>query len=313
VTFTDSWGNTWTDSFEVPVVGTGAGMALAGTKYKITEAANGNADGKANPRESHYLDIMVGNTGTSNVLAVSVVLSTTNEYVTLDKTTGTIGDVRAGYYQTLTNKASSSSSTGTSSSSDSNMLNSSTYYPSAFKFTISETCPIGTNIPFTVTFTDSWGNTWTDAFEVPVAGTGASMALAGTKYKITEAANGNADGKANPHESHYLDIMVRNTGTSNVLEVNAVLSTTSGYVTLDKSTGAIGDLTAGYYKTLTDNTSSYSSASSADLLYSSYLSTKAFKFTMSATCPIGTNIPFTVTFTDSWGNAWTDTFSIMVE
>jgi hypothetical protein len=292
-------------------------MALAGSKYKITEAANGNADGKANPHESHYLDIMVRNTGTSNILAVSAVLSTTSGYITLDKSTGTIGNVNAGYYQTLTYKAYTGSPTGISSSADSYLLYSSSYYSSAFKFTISETCPIGTNIPFTVTFTDSWGNTWTDTLEVPVVATGASMALAGTKYIIREAANGNADGKANPNESHYLDIMARNTGTSNILAVSAVLSTTSGYITLDKSTGTIGNVSAGYYQTLSykadySSSTGIESSSGSYLFYGSHYSS-AFKFTISATCPIGTNIPFIVTFTDSWGNAWNDTFSIMVE
>jgi hypothetical protein len=146
-------------------------MALAGTKYKITEVANGNADGTANPHESHYLDIMVRNTGTSNVLGVSAVLSTTSGYVTLDKSTGTIGEVDAGYYQTLTYKAypyAYTSYTGRSSMDSSYLLYDSDYYSSAFKFTISATCPTDTNIPFTVTFTDSWGNTWTDTLTIPV-------------------------------------------------------------------------------------------------------------------------------------------------
>jgi hypothetical protein len=198
------------------------------------------------------------------------------------------------------------------------LLYSSTYYSSAFKFTISDTCPAGTNIPFTVTFTDSWGNAWTDAIEVPVIGTEAAIALAGNKYKITEAANGNADGKANPHESHYLDILARNTGTSNALGVTAALSTTSAYVTIDKSSGTIGNLNAGYYQTLTykagySSSTGISSLFNDHLLYSSTYYSSAFKFTISDTCPAGTSIPFTVTFTDSWGNAWTDSLTIPVE
>jgi hypothetical protein len=27
---------------------------------------------------------------------------------------------------------------------------------------------VGTDLPFTITFTDSWGNTWTDTLTIPV-------------------------------------------------------------------------------------------------------------------------------------------------
>ncbi|MDR0558162.1 MAG: hypothetical protein LBG43_09935, partial [Treponema sp.] len=59
-------------------------------------------------------------------------------------------------------------------------------------------------------------------------------------------------------------------------------------------------------------TNGYSTASSAYLLYSN-VSTRAFKFTISGTCPAGTDIPFTVPFTDSWGNVWTDALTVPVE
>jgi hypothetical protein len=273
----------------------------------VTEAANGNADGKVNPRESHYLDVRVKNGGTSKVLGLTASLTTTNSHVTIDTGTRTLGDLTAGYYATLTYGSSSSASSA-------RLLYSSYLDTKAFKFTVSETCPTGTNIAFTVTFTDSWGNTWTDTFEVPVVGTGASIAIntpVSDNVSVKEAANGNADGKVNPRESHYLDLRVKNSGTSKVLGLTATITTTNSHVTIDEGTRTLGDLTAGYYKTLTyDYSSSY--ALDARLLYSSYLDTKAFKFTVSETCPTGTNIAFTVTFTDSWGNSWTDTFEVPV-
>jgi hypothetical protein len=146
-----------------------------------------------------------------------------------------------------------------------------------------------------------------------VVGTGASIGMsapAADNHKIKEAANGNGDGKANPRETLYLDIRIKNGGTSKVLGLQAALLTSSSYVTIDKGTAAIGDLNAGYYATLTYNSAS-STASNATLLYSSYLS-KAFKFTISETCPEGTQLPFAITFTDSWGNTWTDTLTIPV-
>jgi hypothetical protein len=247
----------------------------------------GTSDRGIHPSESAYLDIMVKNNIAAAVNITSAVLSTASEYVTLDKSTGAIGDLPA---------------------------RSSSNFPSAFKFTVSKTCPVGTNIPFTVTFTDSWGKVWTDSFEVPIVKTEASVALAGRKYMVDAR-----DGQVNPRYSYYLNIIVGNTGTSKVLGVTAELSTTSEYATLDKSTGTIGDLSAGYYTSLTlaayeGYASSVSSLNDEYLYYfhNSSSTSSAFKFTVSETCPIGTNIPFTVTFTDSWGNIWTDSFEVPV-
>jgi hypothetical protein len=190
----------------------------------------------------------------------------------------------------------------------------SSYVSRAFKFTISDSCPVGTQLPFTVTFTDSWGNTWTETLTVPVVATGASIGIntpVAGNYDITEAANGNGDGEANPHETHYLDIRIKNGGTSKVLGLQATLTSTSGYITIDKGAAMIGDLSAGYYKTLTYYSAS-SYATDVRLLYSSNIA-KAFKFTISDSCPVGTQLPFTVTFTDSWGNTWTETLTVPVE
>jgi hypothetical protein len=119
--------------------------------------------------------------------------------------------------------------------------------------------------------------------------------------------NGNGDNKLNPSESAYLDIRVKNNVNAAINVSSVVLSTTNSYVTIDKGTATIGNLSSGSTTILTKGVSNYSDS----LLYSSYLS-QAFKFTISNTCPVGTNIPFTVTFTDSWGNMWTDTLTITV-
>jgi hypothetical protein len=80
--------------------------------------------------------------------------------------------LNAGDYLTLTFKAYYTSHTGSSSANNNLLLYNSGYYVSAFKFTIADNCPAGTDLPFTVTFTDSWGNVWTDTLTIPVVGTG---------------------------------------------------------------------------------------------------------------------------------------------
>jgi len=207
-------------------------------------------------------------------------------------------------------------SSGGDSSASSASLFYTGYQSRAFRFAIAGNCPVETELPFTVTFTDSWGNVWTDTLTIPVVATGANIAIntpVESNFSIREAANGNSDGKANPYETHYLDIRVRNSGTSNVLELQAALSTISEYVTIENGTASIGNLNAGYYMTLTDLSSGGdSSASSASLFYTGYQS-RAFRFAIAGNCPAGTQLPFTVTFTDSWGNTWTDTLTIPVE
>jgi hypothetical protein len=272
------------------------------TDFAYTDS-NGNEDKSIQPSESGYLDIRVRN-NTNSRQSTSVTLTSTSAYVTIEQGTATIEDLSAEYYTTLTGSASSSASY------------SSLLYQygltKAFRFAISDDCPAGTDIPFTVTFTDSWGNTWTDTLTVPVVATGASIAInapVADNYKISEAANGNGDDWANPHETHYLDIRIKNGGTSKALGLQATLTSASAYVTIEQGTATIGDLSAEYYTTLTGSASS--SASYSSLLYQ-YGLTKAFRFAISDNCPAGTDIPFTVTFTDSWGNTWTDTLTVPV-
>ena len=313
VTFTDSWGNTWTDTLTIPVVATGANIVIntpVTGNFSIKEAANGNDDGKANPHETHYLDIRVKNSGTSNALELQAVLSTTNAYVTIDNGTANIGNLIAGYYNTLTYAPFYTNGTY----SESPLLYSS-YLSKAFKFTIAGNCPTGTQITFTVTFTDSWDNVWIDTLTIPVVATGANIAINApveSNFSIRNTASSTTN-QAAPNTSQYLDIRVKNSGTSNVLGLQAVLSTTNGYVTIDNGTAAIGNLNAGYYNTLT-YASLYANGtySESPLLYSSYLS-KAFRFTISGSCPVGTQLPFTVTFKDSWDNVWTDSLTITVQ
>ena len=276
------------------------------TDYAV-KVVSGSNDAQVYPGESHYLDIRLKNNASSAITITSAVLSTASDYgdyVTIDNDTATIGNLNAGYYKTLT------SSLGYASAAS---LLSSTYLSRAFKFAIAADCPAGTQIPFTVTFTGSLGNVWTDTLTIPVMTPDVDIVI--NNYSIREAANGNDDGIANPHETLYLDIRVWNSGANKAfgLQAVAVLETTSDYVTLDNDTASIGDLNGGYYKTLTDSSGAgKSSASSASLLYYNYLS-NAFKFTIDGNCPIGEQLPFTITFTDSLGNNYTVAVTITVK
>jgi len=272
------------------------------------------SDKEANPGETHYLDIRIRNNTSFSLDISSATLSTTSEYITIDNGTAVIGGLNAGYYKTLTDAGPSSNGDSYDTSA---WLLSSSGLSSAFRFTIDKNCPVGTLLSFTVTFTDFLGKVWTETLTIPVVAIGANIAIntpVVNNFSMKEAANGNGDDKANPRESLYLDIRVKNSGTSAVPGLYAELSTTSEYVTIDSGTAPLGNLGAGCYATLTMNDSwgGSSSATAAYLFY--YLNPPdAFAFTIAENCPTGTELPFIITFTDSRGIVWTDTLTIPVE
>jgi hypothetical protein len=110
------------------------------------------------------------------------------------------------------------------------------------------------------------------------------------------------------NDSGYLDIRVLNNKTDAsyyaYLHTDVTLSTTSGYVTINKASSRI-DVYKGEYATLTS--SSYTSEANASLLSGTKSNQDAFNITISNICPPGTDIPFLVTFNKD-GEAWTDAF-----
>ena len=268
----------------------------------IKECENGNNDNLATPGESLYLDVKMKNSTNSTLSGVSLKLSTSSSYVNIIRDSYLLGDMKSGYYYSLTDYSSYNES--------SCYLMSSNYSDRTFKFSIASNCPSGALLPFTVTFTDASGYTWSDSFNITVYTSQANIALvSGTKYSVKEYENGNNNNLVNPGESLYLDIKAENKGKSTALGVTVNLLTNSNYVTLIRNSYNLGDMKTGYYYSLTDY-SSYNESSC--YLMSSNYSTKAFQFTVSNACPAGTNLPFTVSFADSSGNIWTDTLSIPV-
>jgi hypothetical protein len=87
----------------------------------------------------------------------SVILSTNNEYATIrgaDRGHG-LGVIRAGHYVALDGD-------------EYIYPGISRYYGEYLGYSVSSACPRGTKLPFTLTFTDSWGNSWSDSFFVTV-------------------------------------------------------------------------------------------------------------------------------------------------
>ncbi len=267
--------------------------------YKLSEYANGNGDNLITPGESLYLDIKFKHNGTDNLSKVKAKLSTTCSYVTIVRDTRIFETMSAQYYYSLTDYSSSESSC--------QCLYGGYAESYAFKIYVSSSCPVNTQIPFKVTFTDSSGHSTTVSFNVTVYSGQASLVL--NDYSLLEFDMGNGDNYVTPGESLYLDVKIQNVGNSNAMGATAKLSTTCEYVEIIRDSYTIGDMKKGNYYSLTDYSSS---ESSCYLMYSNKYETNAFKFSVSLDCPVGINIPFVITCTDNKGNKSSLNLSIRV-
>ena len=279
ILITDASGNTWTSSFTIIVKGSAANIVFD-TK---TIVYDDNHDGIINRGETAYLDVSLKNTGNSKSLGVNATFSTNSSDITglKPQTAISYGDISAGQ-----------SNTGNSSGLTPNYLN----YNISFK--VSSTAPLNTPIPINILITDASGNTWTSSFTIIVKGTAANIVF-DTKTIVYDD---NHDGIINRGETAYLNVSLKNTGTSTSLGVNATF-TSSGYITGLKPQTAIsyGDISAG--QSNTGNSSGWTP---------NYLNYN-ISFKVSSAAPLNTPIPINILITDAYGNSWTSYFNVNVQ
>jgi hypothetical protein len=242
----------------------------------------GNRDGRINPGETAYLDLVVHNT-TSQNRDLTVSFSPAGEYagyITVHKGSSGISGLGAGTYAGLTDPYGRSSAENVSMFRSDNLS-------AAPRFSLSEACPSGITIPFTLSFADSTGDAWTETIELAVVERDKSVALEtpAADNCVLREYSGNGDAYVNPGESFYYDLRVKNTGTVSVSGLQGVLSAAAsgGNVTIDMDTVYLGALSPG---------------ASA---------TAAYRFTVSPDCPPGTEIPFRLSLSSWEGQIWWDT------
>jgi len=119
--------------------------------------------------------------------------------------------------------------------------------------------------------------------------------------------SGNEDQVLNYGESVYLDIKIKNYGGSDAKNVNAVLSTSDSYVTVNTNKPTSLTYT---HDTILGGSSRWLSPYMA--FYYGYSSSYCYRITVSPSCPAGYVIPFLLTMTDAYGNSYTDTFNLTV-
>jgi PII-like signaling protein len=145
ITITDESNNSWSESFSLSVVTTGAKIEFA--SYSIYSDNNG--DKLINKGEKIQLNVSLKNTGSSTARVVKASFSTTSTAISgfsMYSNAGeiTYGDISAG---------STKGSTG--------------YYYD-LQFTVSNTAVAGTQIPINISIVDESNNTWSSSFNVTV-------------------------------------------------------------------------------------------------------------------------------------------------
>jgi uncharacterized protein (DUF302 family) len=214
ISITDESGNTWTESFNVPVEATSAQIVY--DKYSVYSDSNG--DKIINKGETVTLEVYLKNIGSSTAKGVKATFSTISTYASSFTPTAQVnyGDMAAG---------------------------NSRYGNTDIRFTISSSTPAGTQIPINISITDENGNTWTESFNVPVEATNAQIVY--DKYSVYSDSNG--DEIVNNGETVGLQVWLKNIGTSAAKQVKATFSTANPYASSLTPTTQInyGDMAAG--------------------------------------------------------------------
>lgn len=308
VLITDDLGNSYTGTFNITVENIDG--ALEYCRYSIGD--NKNNDGVASSGEKIYMDVAIHNKGTSLVKGVNLTLSSTSQFVTLYNGALTISkkydNIAGGYYCTYYGA--------------SDTLSALKYYTNSsapFVFTISDSTPVDTVLPFSLLITDQLGNRYVESFNVTVQDFNATLVIAG--YKC-ENFTGQDPTKVTKGSTIGLDICVNNKQNGSG-KASSIINNLN--VTLEKPehiTFASGktQLTANYGTINVGNYKSYgeysnNSAGKASLVAVTYLTSSSgapFQFSIAPDCPAGP-ITFPVTLSDSYGHMWNGSISITVE
>ncbi len=272
ISLTDGSGNSYTLNFDLTVKPLSASIVLGtvsvydGASY----SASGNNDSILNKNETVRLSVKIGNPGTSDILNLSGTLSTTSNLATIDSTTAT---------KTITTLSKKDNS-GNITYSDLSL-----YYNSGFRITLSNTITDYTQIPFTLTLTDTSNNSWTLPFNMMVYPVGAIVYSTRTIYDTTNGSPLNTDGDGDTSwekgETIRMNIGLRNTDTVGKAVTALTLTSDSSYVTI------LSNPTINYGTIAAAGTAYLNTSSVANVA-------NTWKMLLDSTTPSGTKITFTL-------------------
>jgi hypothetical protein len=183
--------------------------------HLVDDEAGGNGDGQVNAGETVLLDVTLENWGNQPARAVTAILIESDPYVQIGRSSANFGSIPA-----------KGSSVGVP----------------PYECHISEFCPSGHQIDFTVTAQDSLGREWSSDFQVQVV----TPELRFASYQILDPApGGNGDGVAEFGEIVDLSITVCNVGLGSAIGVTAELISVDPHIRVLSASSSFGDLVSG--------------------------------------------------------------------
>ncbi len=162
---------------------------------------------------NELIDMMVDlhNVGSVNATSVSVVITTTDPYVTLINTSVNIPLINTSQIVSI---------------------------PTPFSFQVASFVPDQHIATFTLTISDNLGNTWTSTVNVLLN----APVLDHTNFTVADAVLGNGNGFLDAGETLDLVVDVTNTGHADIASLIATLGCLSSYVTVNSTTSNVASL-----------------------------------------------------------------------
>jgi hypothetical protein len=171
--------------------------------------SSGNGDGKLNPNELIELKPLIKNFGTSATNSLTAMLSTENEFVTINTNEVNYPSIPAG---------------------------NSIYSNEHFLFSAHENAPNKMNVMFQLTLQDENRTIWEDFITLQMY----AAELATASYEIIDSNNGIAD----PGESIDLKIILQNIGDVSVNDLQGILSTENSLIEIEDFVASFGSINA---------------------------------------------------------------------
>jgi hypothetical protein len=188
----------------------------------VINDVGGNNNSLADYNELIDMTVDLQNVGSVNATSVSIVISTTDPYVTLINTSVNIPLINASQIFSI---------------------------PTPFSFQVAAFVPDQHIATFTLTISDNLGNTWNSTVNVLLN----APVLDHTNFIIDDAILGNGNGVLEAGETLDLVVDVINIGHADIAGLTATLGSLSSYVTVNATTSNVASLAVNGQQSTTFN------------------------------------------------------------
>jgi hypothetical protein len=192
-----------------------SGPYLLYQSHYLDDSATGNGDGQANAGETIQLRTSIRNMGNEQACRVTALLATEDPYIQVARSTASFGNI---------------------------LPADSSFGLPPYECQISELCPSGHEIAFTLAAMDSMGRLWSSDFQIRVV----SPMVRYHQHQIQDdQPGGNGNGVAEVGETVKVVVTLRNDGLGGAMGVTAVLTSVDPHIQVLSNSSVFGDLLAG--------------------------------------------------------------------